>query len=252
MNDARGLLLYGTHAVRATLQHASEDVLEMWLRQGTLSADLQTLQTLAMAAGLKVQTCTIETLDKLAQGGAHQGVVVRRRAPRQRELEAFLADQAWGARLPLLVLLDQVQDPHNLGALLRVADAAGADGVVLTRDRTVGVTATVAKVASGALETVPLLSVANLARAMTGLKEAGFWLAGASHAASASLYETDLARPLAWVFGAEGTGLRRLTRDSCDFLLQIPMAGTVASLNLSTAAAVCLFETQRQRAATRA
>ena len=149
----------------------------------------------------------------------------------------------------LIVVLDGVEDPHNLGAVLRLADGVGADGIVITKDRSVTITPVVAKVASGALDTVPLIAVTNLARALKDIKEAGLWVIGATHDAPDVLYRMDLKRPLAWVIGGEGQGLRRLTRDSCDMLCHLPMRGTVASLNLGTATAVCLYETLRQRGA---
>lgn len=247
MSDAKTLLLYGVHAVNATFAQAPTAVLECWLKEGTAQPELVQLAELAQRLGLRVQRVAGDTLARLADSTAHQGVVIRRRPPPQWTLDDWLADTLAKTSLPLALLIDQLQDPHNLGAVLRVADAAGAHGVILTKDRSVGVTAAVAKVASGALDTVPIVTVTNLARTMEALKKAGFWLVGASGEASATLYATDLKRPLAWVIGAEGSGLRRLTRESCDFLARIPMRGTVGSLNLSTAAAVCLFETLRQR-----
>jgi 23S rRNA (guanosine2251-2'-O)-methyltransferase len=147
----------------------------------------------------------------------------------------------------LLLVLDGVTDPHNLGACLRSADAFGAQAVIVPKDRAVGVNATVAKVASGAADTVPVVSVTNLARSLQELKERGVWIAGADASAEESIFEADLSGPLAWVLGAEGTGLRRLTRERCDRLLRIPLQGSVASLNVSVAAGVCLFATRQQR-----
>jgi 23S rRNA (guanosine2251-2'-O)-methyltransferase len=247
MSDAKTLLLYGVHAVGATFAQAPTAVLECWLKQGAEQPELAHLAGLAQQLGVRVQRVTGDALDRLAESTAHQGVVIRRRPPRQWGLDEWLTDTLARTALPLALMIDQLQDPHNLGAVLRVADAAGAHGVILTKDRSVGVTAAVAKVASGALDTVPIVIVTNLARAMETLKKAGFWLVGASAEASDTLYAIDLRRPLAWVIGAEGSGLRRLTRESCDLLAKIPMYGTVGSLNLSTAAAVCLFETLRQR-----
>jgi 23S rRNA (guanosine2251-2'-O)-methyltransferase len=147
----------------------------------------------------------------------------------------------------LLLVLDGVQDPHNLGACLRVADAFGVHAVIAPKDRAVGMTPVVAKVASGAAEAVPYITVTNLARTMRELKEIGIWIVGADEGASAGLYTTKLRGPLAWVFGAEGEGMRRLTREHCDELVRIPMIGTVESLNVSVASGVCLSETIRQR-----
>jgi 23S rRNA (guanosine2251-2'-O)-methyltransferase len=148
---------------------------------------------------------------------------------------------------PLLLVLDGVTDPHNLGACLRVADAAGVHAVVAPKDHAVGINATVSKVASGAAETVPYCMVTNLARTLRELKERGLWIVGADEAGTQTLYQAELKGPLAWVLGAEGAGLRRLTREHCDLLVRIPMAGAIASLNVSVAAGICLFESVRQR-----
>jgi 23S rRNA (guanosine2251-2'-O)-methyltransferase len=149
----------------------------------------------------------------------------------------------------LLLVLDGVTDPHNLGACLRSADAFGAHAVIVPKDRAVGVNATVAKAASGAADTVPVITVTNLARTLRELKDRGVWLAGAEAGGAENLFDADLSGPLAWVLGAEGAGLRRLTRELCDRIVAIPLLGTVASLNVSVATGICLFETRRQRAA---
>ena len=148
---------------------------------------------------------------------------------------------------PLLLLLDGVTDPHNLGACLRSADAFGANAVIVPKDRAAGLTSTVAKAASGALESIPLVSVTNLARTMRELKERGVWIVGADASGKESLFDADLTGPIAWALGAEGTGLRRLTRELCDRVVAIPLLGSVASLNVSVATGICLFETRRQR-----
>jgi 23S rRNA (guanosine2251-2'-O)-methyltransferase len=152
------------------------------------------------------------------------------------------------AEAPLLLVLDGVTDPHNLGACLRSADAFGAHAVIVPKDRAVGVNATVAKAASGAADTVPVISVTNLARSLRDLKERGVWMLGAEAGGDESLFDADLSGPIAWVLGAEGTGLRRLTRESCDRIVSIPLSGTVGSLNVSVAAGICLFATRQQRA----
>ncbi|MGD9601078.1 MAG: 23S rRNA (guanosine(2251)-2'-O)-methyltransferase RlmB [Gammaproteobacteria bacterium] len=246
MSDARTLTCCGVHAVLAAFRHAPTSVLECWLRQGSAQSDLERIAGLAAAAGVPVQRVPAETLDRLAGGAVHQGAVIRRRPPPLRDFDTWLEGLA-AVSCPLVLVVDQLQDPQNLGALLRLADAAGVHGLVVTRDRSVGLTPAVAKVASGALDSVPIVSVTNLVRAIDGLKRAGLWVVGAAGEATASLFELDLARPLAWVVGAEGAGLRRLTRESCDWLARIPMQGSVESLNLGTATAVCLFETLRQR-----
>jgi 23S rRNA (guanosine2251-2'-O)-methyltransferase len=188
-------------------------------------------------------------LDKLAEGGRHQGVVAEvlpRASDPETQLEEAL-ESAAGA--PLLLVLDGVQDPHNLGACLRSADAAGVAAVIVPRDRAAGMTPVVRKVAAGAAETVPLVAVVNLARTLRQLKERGIWLVGTDDTADKGLYEADLKGPLALVMGSEGEGLRRLTRECCDLLVSIPMAGAVESLNVSVATGVALFEAVRQRSA---
>lgn len=249
MSDAKTLLVYGIHTVRATFAHAPAMVLECWLKQGVELPELEHIAGLAAQLGIRAQRVAGDALERLAGSSLHQGVVIRRRPPLQWGFDEWLTATLANTPLPLAVMIDQLQDPQNLGTVLRVADAAGAHGVFLTKDRSAGVTAAVAKVASGALDTVPIVTVTNLARVMEALKKAGFWLIGASAEAHETLYALDLNRPLAWVIGAEGSGLRRLTRESCDLLARIPLRGTVSSLNLSTATAVCLFETLRQRGA---
>lgn len=237
----------GLHAVRATLAHAPLAILEAWIRHGDTGPPLQELDARLRELGIPVQRVGPDTLDRLAGGGTHQGIVVRRRPPAMWTLEDWLAAHVTARPLPLAIVVDQLQDPHNLGALLRLADATGADGLVLTRDRSSPLSAAVAKVASGALDTVPLVGVTNLARALGQMKAAGLWVVGTDMDAAGSLFDADLARPLAWVLGGEGSGMRRLTRESCDLTIRLPMRGTVDSLNLATAAAVCLYETLRQR-----
>ncbi len=249
MSDSRTLLTYGLHAVEAAFRHAPEAILECWIRLGTVQPELEQLVARATALGVRAQRVGGEALERIAGAPGHQGVVIRRRPPRVWAFDEWLATHVIGAALPLVLVVDQLQDPQNLGAVLRLADATGVSGIILTKDRSAGITPAVAKVASGALDTVPLVFVTNLARTLEALKEAGVWLVGASGEASESLYMLDLNRPLAWIIGAEGAGLRRLTRESCDWLARIPLKGTVESLNLGTATAVCLFETLRQRGA---
>jgi 23S rRNA (guanosine2251-2'-O)-methyltransferase len=244
---SRSELIYGIHAVRALIEHSPDAVLELWVQTGAANAALAPILSAAASLGIQPQNAPRPTLDKLTGGGRHQGVVARCRPRPQQQavdlrslLEADLHDA-------LFLVLDGVEDPHNLGACLRVADAAGARAVIRPQHRGTGLTAAAAKVASGAAETVPLISVNNLARALEEMKEAGIWLVGAAGEADKTLYEIDLTGPIAWVMGAEGDGLRRLTREHCDFLARIPMQGSVESLNVSVSAGICLFETQRQR-----
>lgn len=161
--------------------------------------------------------------------------------------EEFLAAVLRRSPIPFLLVLDQVQDPHNLGACLRSADGAGVDAVVVPKDRSVGLTETVRRIASGGAESVPLVQVTNLARTLRALRDAGVWLTGTADDADRELYDVDFTGPTAIVMGAEGSGLRRLTREGCDFLVRIPMAGSVGCLNVSVATGVCLYEVVRQR-----
>ena len=203
------------------------------------------LLRLCEQAAVRVIPCEGARLDGMVGTRRHQGVVARVDA-RQRELK--LADVLETLTEPaLLLVLDGVQDPHNLGACMRVADAAGAHAVIAPRDRAVGLNATAIKVASGAADSVPYVTVTNLARSLREMQQAGIWVVGAAGEAENSLHQVDQRVPLAWVLGAEGGGLRRLTRDTCDELARIPMHGSVESLNVSVASGVCLFEARRQR-----
>jgi 23S rRNA (guanosine2251-2'-O)-methyltransferase len=246
-----GPVAYGIHAVRVLLARNPERVRRLLVTSGRDAGRLAELKSLAQRAGVPVGATDDASLDKLADGGRHQGVVAEimaRTGDPETQLEEAL-EAAQGA--PLLLVLDGVQDPHNLGACLRSADAAGVTAVIAPRDRAAGLTAVARKVAAGAAETVPFIPVVNLARALRDLKERGVWLVGTDDAADKTLYEIDLAGPLALVMGSEGEGLRRLTRECCDQLVSIPMAGAVESLNVSVATGVVLFEAVRQRAAAR-
>jgi 23S rRNA (guanosine2251-2'-O)-methyltransferase len=238
-------ILFGFHAVTVRLKTAPESVLEVHVDAGRRDARMRQFVERAAAAGVKLVESDGERLTRLAGQPRHQGVVARVAplAPRHsldEVLDAVAAD-------PLVLVLDGVTDPHNLGACLRAADGAGAHAVVAPRDRAVGLNATVAKVASGAAETVPYLMVTNLARTLAELKERGLRVVGTCDDAPRTLYEADLRGPLALVLGAEGPGMRQLTRKSCDELVRIPMHGAVESLNVSVASAVCLYEAVRQR-----
>src|SRR5262245_37616910 len=240
-------LVFGLHAVRTLLQRHPERVAQVLLQKDREDARATELVSLAHAAGARVEWRTVAELDRLANGERHQGACAQMRSggPLGEGALDELLDRATSA--PLLLVLDGVQDPHNLGACLRTADAAGVGAVIVPRDRAAGLSPTVRKVASGAAETVPLIQVTNLARTLAWLKEREVWIVGADDEAGATLYETDLKGPLAVVLGAEGPGLRRLTRESCDFLVRIPMHGVVESLNVSVASGVLLFEARRQR-----
>jgi len=240
-------LLLGFHAVTARLRHHPESVHEVFVDAGRRDPRLRDLIALAAQQGVRVVPVDERRLAGLAGQARHQGVVAQADpAARPADLAELLQGLAQPA---LLLLLDGVSDPHNLGACLRVADAMGVQAVVVPKDRSVGVTPTVAKVASGAVETVPVIPVTNLARAIDALKEAGIWVLGAAAEGDQSLMRMTLTGPLAWVLGAEGSGLRRLTRERCDQLVHIPMFGQVESLNVAVAAGLCLYETRRQRPA---
>lgn len=238
-------LIYGFHAVSSRLRAHPASIQEIYLDEARQDKRAQALLASARQAGVRVILVERARLDGMAGRASHQGVLARARpVPLPVHLDDVLANLTEPA---LLLVLDGVQDPHNLGACLRVADAMGAHAVVAPRDRAVGLNATVRKVASGAAETVPFIPVTNLARSLRELKDQGVWLLGAAGEAEQDLFQTRLAGPLAWVLGAEGEGLRRLTRELCDELVRIPMFGTVESLNVSVAAGICLYETRRQR-----
>ena len=242
-------VVFGLHSVRALLQRSPERATLLVLQKGREDARSTELQRLAQAARVRVELKDAHELERLAGNEHHQGACLQIRAlgPLGEGALDDLLDKTPAP--PLLLVLDGVQDPHNLGACLRSADAAGATAVIVPRDRAAGLTPTVRKVASGAAETLPLIQVVNLARTLRWLKEREIWVVGADDQAPKSLFETQLTGPLALVLGAEGAGLRRLTRENCDLLIGIPMAGTVESLNVSVAAGVLLFEAARQRRA---
>lgn len=244
-----GPIVYGLHAVLAVLKRRPQDVTRLSIAAARDDARVRELRELAASKGIKASSATAESLERETGGAAHQGVVaeVRPSAPLD---ENSLLDLLMAAPGPALVLvLDGVSDPHNLGACLRTADAAGATAVVAPRDRAAGLTPVVRKVAAGAAETIPFAQVTNLARSLRDMKEAGLWIAGTAGDGEQELFQADLAGPLAVVMGSEGRGLRRLTRDCCDFSLRLPMQGAVSSLNVSVAAGVVLYEALRQRRA---
>ena len=239
--------VYGRHAVVALLRAQPLAVKEIWLTEGLSEGATKEFSTLAESFGIKVQIAPRSTLDRLSGNGVHQGVVARHRpmvGEGQTTLEGVLENLAGPA---LFLALDGVEDPHNLGACLRSAAAAGADAVIVPRSRGTGLTPAARKAAVGAAERVPLLKVANLARAMTSLQRAGVSVYGMTSDAPKPLYQTDLVSSCVLVLGAEGVGLRQLSRARCDELLRIPMVADAGSLNVSVAAGVSLFEARRQR-----
>ena len=240
-----GHAIFGFHAVLARLRADPSSVDEIYLDEAREDARAKDLAALAKSHGVTMMRVPAKRLDGFDAGARHQGVVAMVQERRQREsLEELLEALAEPA---LLLVLDGVTDPHNLGACLRVADAAGAHAVISPKDRAAGIGATVSKVASGAAETMPYFMVTNLARTLDELKERNIWIVGADERAPQTLYEADLPEAIAWVLGAEGEGMRRLTRERCDTLVRIPMLGSVASLNVSVASGVCLFESRRRR-----
>jgi 23S rRNA (guanosine2251-2'-O)-methyltransferase len=238
-------VLFGFHAVTVRLKTTPESVLEVHVDATRRDARMRQFVDRALAAGAKIVDSDDERLSRLAGNPRHQGVVARVQVLAPRHSLDDVLDDVTGP--PLVLVLDGVTDPHNLGACLRVADGAGAHAVVAPKDHAVGLNATVAKVASGAAETMPYLMVTNLARTLNELKERDLTVIGTSDDAEHTLYDVDLSGPVALVLGAEGAGLRQLTRKTCDQLVRIPMAGAVESLNVSVAAGVCLFEALRQR-----
>lgn len=243
-------ILAGFHAVTARLRHAPGSIQQIYIDGARQDKRMAGFVAQAEAAGLKCAAVPAERLDGLARGTRHQGVVALAQAHELvNDLDEILDTLESQGQAPFLLLLDGVTDPHNLGACLRTADAAGVHAVIAPRDRAVGLNATVQRVACGAAETVPYLMVTNLARTMRHLKTRDVWLIGTDDQAPGNLYQVQARRGMAWVMGAEGEGMRRLTRDTCDELVRLPMLGAVESLNVSVASAICLYETVRQRQA---
>ncbi|ASY80708.1 MULTISPECIES: 23S rRNA (guanosine(2251)-2'-O)-methyltransferase RlmB [Pectobacterium] len=240
-------IIYGIHAVKALLERDPQRFLEVFILKGRDDRRLQSVIADLEAQGIVIQVANRQWLDKQAEDAVHQGIVAKVKEGRkyqENDLPAMLDN----LETPFLLILDGVTDPHNLGACLRNADGAGVHAVIVPRDRSAQLNATVKKVACGAAETVPVISVTNLARTMRLLQERNIWIVGTAGEADHTLYQSKLTGPLALVMGAEGEGMRRLTREHCDELISIPMAGSVSSLNVSVATGVCLFEAVRQRA----
>ncbi len=238
--------IYGLHAVRSVMTQRPQAVKRLWLikRQDERLADLWEQ---ARTHRWVIETRTAQELDAVTQHGVHQGVVAQVTPQGPMAEEDLLMRLGEANHVPWVLVLDGVQDPHNLGACLRTADAVGADAVVVPKDRATGLTPVVRKVAAGAAETIPLVQVTNLARTLRALKEQGLWIVGTDGEAKTPHYQAPLTGPLAIVLGAEGTGMRRLTREHCDVVVQLPLRGTVQSLNVSVAAGVMLYEALRQR-----
>jgi len=238
-------VVFGFHAVLARLRADPKSVVEIFLDETRKDARGKDLAVLAERSGVRLMRVPTKRLDGFSGGGRHQGVVARVEV---KSLSHSVDEIVENVATPLLLVLDGVTDPHNLGACLRVANAAGAHAVIAPKDRAAGISPAVSKVASGAAEATPYVMVTNLARTLAELKERNIWIVGADERAEKTLYQADLPESIAWVLGAEGEGMRRLTRESCDLLVRIPMSGEVESLNVSVSAGVCLFESIRRRA----
>ncbi len=239
--------IYGIHSVQAALDYSADKIYKVWFdnqrrdkKQLALLAQIQKL-------GCVVEKSDRKRLDKMTDGKNHQGIVIEVEIPSVHSENELKHKVQTMTDVPMFLVLDQVQDPHNLGACLRTADAAGVHGIIVSKDNSSGITATVCKVASGAAETVPVYQVTNLARILRWLKEQNIWIMGTSGNTDESIFSADLTIPLALVMGAEGTGRRWLTEQQCDFLVKIPMVGQVESLNVSVAAGIIIYEVFKQR-----
>ncbi len=238
-------VIFGFHTVLARLRADPKSVLEVFLDETRKDARAKDFAVQVERAGARLMRVSATRLEGMAGGGRHQGVVARVQVNSQKQTLEELLEALQTP--PLLLVLDGVTDPHNLGACLRVANAAGANAVVAPKDHAAGINATVSKVASGAAEITPYFMVTNLARTLADLKDRNIWIVGMDERAEKSLFEADLPASIAWVLGAEGEGMRRLTRESCDLLVRVPMRGQVESLNVSVASGICLFESVRRR-----
>lgn len=241
-------LIEGRHAVSEALR-SGRTIDKLYLLYGSSDNALTELRLRARAQGVAVNECDRQRLDAMSTTGVHQGVIAVAAAHEYAQLQDILKAAQSSGESPLIVVCDGINDPHNLGAIIRTAGAAGAHGVVIPKHRSVGLTATVAKAAAGALEYVPVARVPNVTAALQELKVQGMWIYGTSDSGDSALYETDLTGPVVIVIGSEGSGMSRLVSEACDFVMSIPMRGKIASLNASNAAAVVLFEAVRQRAA---
>lgn len=239
-------LIFGFHSIEAILNKEPERFLEIYALKGREDKRLNPVINEARKFGISVQFMQRKAMDNKSNGEQHQGIIARVKPARtynERDLDAIIEREA----APFFLVLDGVTDPHNLGACLRSADAAGVHGVIVPKDKSAKLNGTARKVACGAAETVPLIQVTNLARTLRDIKEAGVWVAGTAGETDTQVFDASLTGPIAIVMGAEGDGMRRLTREHCDVLVKIPMVGTVSSLNVSVATGICLFEVLRQR-----
>ena len=238
--------LYGLHAMQAVIENEPERLIEIWVLKGRDDARLINIVNQARRFGVSVQFCNRKVLDDKVKGEQHQGIVARAKPAKVLD-ESDLDRLLESTPAPLLLVLDGVTDPHNIGACLRTADAAGAHALIVPKDKSGGLTGTARKVACGAAEVVPFIQVTNLSRTLKQLQDKGVWIIGTAGEAEQLIYDCKLSGPMALVMGAEGKGMRRLTRETCDELVKLPMAGSVSSLNVSVATGICLYEIVRQR-----
>ncbi|MEY3280341.1 MAG: hypothetical protein RL674_326 [Pseudomonadota bacterium] len=239
--------IVGLHAAQSALMYSPQKISRAWVDSERHDKRLETLLETLSTLDISIEKVERKKLDKLADGMNHQGVVLEVALPEELSENDLKVAVEHLSENALFLVLDNVQDPHNLGACLRTADATGVHGIIITKDNAVGITPTVCKVASGAAETVPVYVVTNLARTLRWLKTEGVWVVGTAGEVESTLFKSDFTVPMALVIGAEEKGMRRLTREQCDFLVKLPMLGTVESLNLSVATGVLLYEVLRQR-----
>ncbi|MEI6894090.1 MAG: 23S rRNA (guanosine(2251)-2'-O)-methyltransferase RlmB [Colwellia sp.] len=243
-------LVFGIHAIHALINAAPERFIEIWLLKGRADDRLMPIINLSKKYGIGSQLVSRKVLDEKSDGEQHQGVIARVKPGKiytENDLDDIILAAEKKSTAPFLLILDGVTDPHNLGACLRNADAAGVQAIIVPKDNAAQITPTVRKVAVGAVESVPLVQVTNLSRTMKQLQQQGVWIVGTAGETDTSLYDVKLSGPMALVMGGEGRGMRRLTRENCDQLVKLPMAGSVSSLNVSVATGICLFEIVRQR-----
>lgn len=239
--------IFGIHTVQAALDYAPTKIKQAWVDQKRQDERLISLQKSLQKHHINAEKTHRKKLDNLSKGGNHQGIIVAIEMPAMHSESDLKAVVKSSQQVPFWLILDHVQDPQNLGACLRVADATSVQGIIVTKDQAVGMTPTVCKVASGAAETIPVYQVTNLSRTISWLKEQRIWIVGADTQATQTIYAADVNRSLALVMGGEAKGMRRLIREQCDFLVKIPMQGSVESLNVSVAAGVLIYEIFRQR-----
>ena len=239
--------IVGRNPVIECLQSGTQGIERIFIAEGNRHARIRQIAAMAEQARIPIKYCARRELDRLEPSLPHQGVVAVVKPAHYSDLSSILSDIQRSGDNALLVVLDGVQDPRNFGAILRTAEAANADAVIIPKDRAVGITPAVHKASAGAVAHIPIVKVTNLARTLDALKEAGIWVAGAAGEASCLYTDADFSVPLCLVLGSEGTGVRRLVKQKCDYLVHLPMLGKIASLNVSVAAGILLYEVVRQR-----